>query len=117
MLTENKLFGDRETVANDSIVADNANIGNSIAPKTHHLDRHHRFELLEKRGLNSDWVEVNCQSVSVLSATELLGYKAPEASICRSQPEPETLILSLRNQGVSNYSIKSWNPLGERYQT
>ena len=50
MLTENKLFGDRETVANDSIVADNATVGNSIAPKTHHLDRHHRFELFEKRG-------------------------------------------------------------------
>lgn len=47
----------------------------------HHLDRHHRKELFEKRGLNSEWIEVNCRTVNSKEASELLGYKAPSDGI------------------------------------
>ena len=76
-MLQNISFGDRANVANNSIVASYATVGNPIAPKTHHLDRHHKKELFEKRGLNQEWIEVNCRSVSSRDASELLGYKAP----------------------------------------
>ncbi|MEA5518750.1 DUF3854 domain-containing protein [Limnoraphis robusta] len=37
--------------------------------------KHHR-ELIQKRGLNPDWVAVNCKSIDARTATEHLGYKA-----------------------------------------
>ena len=80
-MLQNISFGDREGVTNDSIVASSATVGNQIALLTHHLDRHHRKELFEKRGLNSEWIEVNCRSVSSLDASELLGYKAQSDGI------------------------------------
>lgn len=40
------------------------------------LNPKHYRELVQKRGLNPDWVAVNCRSVDVKTATEHLGYTA-----------------------------------------
>ncbi|MEC4883745.1 MAG: DUF3854 domain-containing protein [Scytonema sp. PMC 1070.18] len=42
----------------------------------HYIDSRHRKELFSKRGLNQQWCEVNCRSLTATQATELLGYKA-----------------------------------------
>ena len=47
----------------------------------YHLDQRHRKELFEKRGLNQEWCEVNCRSVTTERATELLGYKGQSDGI------------------------------------
>ncbi|MEA5496399.1 phage/plasmid primase, P4 family [Limnoraphis robusta] len=40
------------------------------------LNPKHERELVQKRGLKSDWVAVNCKSIDTRTATEHLGYKA-----------------------------------------
>ncbi|EAW36919.1 phage/plasmid primase, P4 family [Lyngbya sp. PCC 8106] len=40
------------------------------------LNPKHYRELVQKRGLNPDWVAVNCKSIDTQTATEHLGYKA-----------------------------------------
>lgn len=40
------------------------------------LNLKHYRELVQKRGLNPDWVAVNCKSVDAKTASEHLGYKA-----------------------------------------
>ncbi|MEC4813361.1 MAG: phage/plasmid primase, P4 family [Scytonema sp. PMC 1069.18] len=48
------------------------------APKInrHHLNQRHKKDLFDKRGLDPNWCEVNCRSISTNQATELLGYTA-----------------------------------------
>ncbi|MEB3278814.1 MAG: hypothetical protein VKK42_07800, partial [Lyngbya sp.] len=40
------------------------------------LNSTHYRELVQKRGLNPDWVAVNCKSIDAKTASEHLGYTA-----------------------------------------
>lgn len=41
----------------------------------------HYEELIQKRGLNPDWVRANCRSVSMAEATEAIGYSSKSAGL------------------------------------
>jgi putative DNA primase/helicase len=45
------------------------------------LNARHRKECLEKRGLNPEWIVVNCRSVKANEASQLLGYTAQSDGI------------------------------------
>ncbi len=45
------------------------------------LNPKHQRELIHKRGLNPDWIAVNCKSVDAKTASEHLGYKAYSGGI------------------------------------
>jgi putative DNA primase/helicase len=48
------------------------------------LNPKHYLELVQKRGLNLDWVAVNCKSIDAKTASEHLGYKAQSDGILLS---------------------------------
>jgi putative DNA primase/helicase len=45
------------------------------------LNAQHRKECLEKRGLNPEWIVVNCRSVTANEASQQLGYTAQSDGI------------------------------------
>lgn len=45
------------------------------------LNDQHRHECIQKRGLDPDWIEANCRSVTSQEATQWLGFPATSAGI------------------------------------
>ncbi|MFZ1026452.1 MAG: phage/plasmid primase, P4 family [Limnoraphis robusta] len=91
-----------------------------VASLTRHLEvnqlaelnpKHYR-ELVQKRGLNPDWVAVNCKSIDARTATEHLGYKAYSDGILLSgngyqeQFRPDTAWASQDNKKPKYRSSK-----------
>jgi len=48
----------------------------TTSPSTSQLTSRHYSECVEKRGLNAQWVAVNCCSATANVATQRLGYAA-----------------------------------------
>jgi putative DNA primase/helicase len=49
-------------------------------PKSRLNDKHY-FECVTKRGLNPEWIEINCRSMTVKEASDRLGYAAKSEGI------------------------------------
>lgn len=49
--------------------------------KTYYLNPKHKKELLERRGLNREWIEVNCRSINSKQASDFLGYQSQSDGI------------------------------------
>jgi phage/plasmid-associated DNA primase len=49
-------------------------------PKSRLNDKHY-FECVTKRGLNPEWIEINCRSMTIFEASDRLGYPAKSEGI------------------------------------
>ncbi len=53
----------------------------TITLHTNRLSDRHYFECVTKRGLNPEWIAVNCRSMDIKDASDRLGYTANSAGI------------------------------------